>query len=77
MTEEMEKWVDEITIGTDADRWHAMSRMSAHFWISAFVRLVREEAKEMKHHSKADISITESVGWTFERLIQRFGLEGK
>lgn len=71
-SKEFEEWVIDLV---GAER-HAERREQAHFWLSAFARLVREEATKCSH--KAVPSDTEPcwmcVGRAFNALCERFGL---
>lgn len=49
----------------------------SHFWLSAFAKLVQEEAlKECREHTHTQkIACSYSIGSALQKLSERFGLE--
>lgn len=72
MTPEFEKWSDSYGKELRDKLPAGAYREESHFWLTAFVRLVREEAW-LKYASDSEVTL----GHVFKNLCQRFGLEGK
>lgn len=84
-TKEFEEWIAEVSdkLIQEPYCWEhtsPLSRRAAHFWLYAFARLVREEAKMLANqasHGRGSLPNEVDFGEAFNSICERFKLEPK